>query len=199
MKYRLSILMLIVLALTTLSGCGYNQIQANEEEVFAAWGNLEATLQRRGDLIPNLVSTVKGYAAHEQETLTGVIEARAKATSITLSPEMLSDPAAMKQFQAAQGELSSWLSKLMMIQEQYPNLKADTHFTALMHELEGTENRINVARQRYNEIVKIFNTSIRTFPNSLTNSLLLNLERKEFFEADAAARVLPTVDFGQGS
>ena len=199
MKYRLSILMLIVLALTTLSGCGYNQIQANEEEVFAAWGNLEATLQRRGDLIPNLVSTVKGYATHEEETLTGVIEARAKATSITLSPEMLSDPAAMKQFQAAQGELSSWLSKLMMIQEQYPNLKADTQFMALMHELEGTENRINVARQRYNEIVKVFNTSIRTFPNSLTNSLLLNLERKEFFEADQAAKVVPTVDFGKSS
>jgi LemA protein len=150
MKHRFVRLLLAVFTLVALSGCGYNQMQANEEEVFAAWGNLEASLQRRGDLIPNLVATVKGYAAHEKETLTGVIEARAKATSITLSPEMLSDPAAMKKFNAAQGELSSWLSKLMMVREQYPNLKADAQFTNLMHQLEGTENRINVARQRYN-------------------------------------------------
>lgn len=198
-SYRIVRLMLAVVALVALSGCGYNQMQANEEEVFAAWGNLESALQRRGDLIPNLVATVKGYAAHEQETLTGVIEARAKATSVTISPEMLSNPQAMKQFNAAQGQLSSWLSKLMVIQERYPNLKADTQFTNLMHQLEGTENRINVARQRYNEAVKVFNFSIRKFPNSLTNSIALGLERKEFFEADEAARTAPTVDFGQGS
>ncbi len=199
MKYRFAMLMLTILTLTSFTGCGYNQMQANEEEVFAAWGNVDATMQRRMDLIPNLVATVKGYAAHEKETLTGVIEARAKATSITLSPEMLANPEAMKKFQAAQGNLSSWLSKLMMIREQYPNLKADTQFSALMHQLEGTENRINVARQRYNDAVKVFNFSIRKLPNSLTNSLLLSLERKVFFEADEASRTAPSVDFGQES
>ncbi len=190
-------ILLSTVALFALAGCGYNQMQANEEEVFAAWGNLESALQRRADLIPNLVATVKGYAAHEKETLSGVIEARAKATSVTLSPKMLADPQAMKNFNAAQGQLSSWLSKLMMIQERYPNLKADQQFGNLMHQLEGTENRINVARQRYNEAVKIFNYSIRKFPNSMTNSILLDLERKEFFEADAAAKVAPSVNFAQ--
>lgn len=198
MKYRLTMLMALLTLVLSLPGCGYNQMQLNEEEVFAAWGNLEATLQRRADLIPNLVATVKGYAAHEAETLQGVIEARAKATQTTLTPEMLSDPKAIENFQAAQSGLSSALSRLMVVVERYPNLKADQQFTNLMHQLEGTENRINVARQRYNDTVKTFNYSIRKFPNSITN-MVLGLERKEFFEADAAARQTPTVDFGQGS
>jgi LemA protein len=202
MQYRLPLSRALPVALFLLAlllpGCGYNQMQLNEEEVFAAWGNLEATLQRRADLIPNLVATVKGYAAHESETLEGVIEARSKATQTTVSPEMLSDPQAIERFQAAQSGLSSALSRLMVVVERYPNLKADTQFTNLMHQLEGTENRINVARQRYNDAVKAFNFSIRKFPNSITN-MVLGLERKEFYQADEAARQAPTVDFGQGS
>lgn len=198
MRYRPILLVALLLAVTSFSGCGYNQMQLNEEEVFAAWGNLESTLQRRADLIPNLVATVKGYASHEAETLESVVEARAKATQTTISPEMLSNPQAIERFQQAQGALSSALSRLMVVVERYPNLKADTQFTNLMHQLEGTENRINVARQRYNEAVKTFNFSIRKFPNSLTN-MFLGLERKEFFEAAAGAEEVPTVDFGQGS
>ncbi len=187
---------LLALVVLSLSGCGYNQIQANEEAVFQAWGDLEATLQRRADLIPNLVATVKGYAAHEQETLQAVIEARAKATSTTLDPSKLSDTKALANFQAAQGGLGAALGRLMVVVERYPNLKADQNFRDLQHQLEGTENRINVARQRYNGAVRVFNTSIRTFPNNLTNNWLLNLERKASFEADEKAREAPTVDFG---
>lgn len=185
--------------LLSLSGCGYNSMQQQEEEVYGAWANLESALQRRADLIPNLVETVKGAAAHEQGTLTAVVEARAKATQTTLSPEMLTNKAALANFQAAQGELSSALSRLMVVVERYPDLKANQNFLALQHQLEGTENRINVARQRYNDAVKTFNFSIRKFPNSLTNSLLLHLERKEFFEADPGAKTAPKVDFGTGT
>lgn len=170
-------------------------MQRQEEEVFGAWGDLEASLQRRADLIPNLVNTVKGYASHERNTLTAVIEARAKATQVTLKPGDLSNPKAVQQFQQAQGEISSALSRLMVVIERYPNLKADRQFTDLMHQLEGTENRINVARQRYNAAVKEFNYSIRMFPNSITNNVLLKLERKEYFEADAGAKKAPEVKF----
>jgi len=162
-----------------LSSCGYNSLQTKEETVFKAWGDIKATLQRRADLIPNLVATVKGYAQHEQETLQKVIEARAKATSIQLSPADLSNPEAMQQLQAAQGELSSALSRLMVVVERYPDLKANQSFLDLQNQLEGTENRINVARQRYNESVEMFNDSIRKFPESLTNKILLHLEKKE--------------------
>lgn len=193
---RVLLAVLAALMLITLSGCGYNQMQANEEAVFAAWGDLEATLQRRADLIPNLVATVKGYAAHEQETLTAVIEARAKATSQTMDVSKLSDPKALASFQAAQGTLGAALGRLMVVVERYPNLKADQNFMDLQHQLEGTENRINVARQRYNEAARVFNTSIRTFPNNLTNNWFLNLERKAFYEADDKAHEAPTVDFG---
>jgi LemA protein len=183
----------------SLAGCGYNSMQQQEEEVYGAWANLESALQRRADLIPNLVETVKGAAAHEKSTLTAVVEARAKATQTKLSPEMLTDKAALAKFQAAQGELSSALSRLMVVVERYPDIKANQNFLALQHQLEGTENRINVARQRYNEAVKTFNYSIRKFPNSLTNSLLLHLERKEFFEADPGAKTAPKVNFGSES
>ena len=146
-----------------LTSCGYNSLQQKEEAVFKAWADIESNLQRRGDLIPNLVEVVKGYAKHEKETLEAVINARAKATSIQLSAEDLSDPAAMQALQAAQGGLTSALSRLMVVAERYPDLKANQNFLDLQHQLEGTENRINVARQRYNQTVEIFNAAIRKF------------------------------------
>jgi len=186
---------LVIVAVVGLSGCGYNRMQQLEEAVNRAWGDLEAQLQRRADLVPNLVATVKGYASHERETLEAVVNARARATSVQLTPEMLSDPEAVARFQEAQGSLSSALSRLLVVVEAYPELKANQNFRDLQVQLEGTENRISVARQRYNEAVERFNFSIRSFPNSITNRLLLHLERKEYFEADAAAREVPKVEF----
>lgn len=185
----------VLFSLMCFSSCGYNTLQQNEEGVFKAWGDVEANLQRRSDLIPNLVQTVKGYAAHEQETLQGVVEARAKATQTQLSVKDLSDPEAMARLSQAQGQLSSALSRLMVVVERYPDLKANQNFMSLQDQLEGTENRINVARQRYNQAVEQFNVSIRKFPNSLTNKLFLNLERKEYYKADAAAQAVPQVKF----
>lgn len=176
-------------------GCGYNTMQQNEEAVLKAWGNVESSLQRRADLIPNLVEVVKGYAAHEKETLQAVIEARAKATAVNISASDLGNPEAMQRLRAAQGELSSALARLMVVVERYPDLKANQNFQDLQNQLEGTENRINVARQRYNQAVETFNFSIRKFPNSLTNRLLLNLERKEYFKADEGAKEVPKVKF----
>lgn len=185
----------LLLVACILSSCGYNSLQTKEETVFKAWGDIESTLQRRADLIPNLVATVKGYARHEQETLQQVIEARSKATSIQLAPADLGNPAAMQQLQAAQGELSSALSRLMVVVEKYPDLKANQSFLDLQNQLEGTENRINVARQRYNEAVELFNGSIRKFPENLTNKFLLQLEKKEYFKAEARAEAAPSVTF----
>ncbi|RKX84105.1 MAG: LemA family protein [Spirochaetes bacterium] len=190
--YKILIVIAVVLA---FSGCGYNSMQQNEEAVNKAWGDLESQLQRRADLIPNLVEVVKGYAAHEKETLQAVVEARAKATSFQISPDMLKDPAAMKKFQEVQGSLSSALSRLMVVVEKYPDLKANQNFRDLQHQLEGTENRISVARQRYNAAVERFNFSIRKFPNSITNSLMLHLQRKEYFKADESAKTAPKVKF----
>jgi len=181
--------------LSSLSGCGYNQMQTNEEAVNAAWGNVESALQRRLDLIPNLVATVKGYASHEKDTLTAVVDARAKATQVKITPETLNDPKAMAAFQQAQGQMQSSLSRLLAIAENYPQLKADQNFRDLQNQLEGTENRINVARQRYNQAVEIYNASIRTFPNFITNSLMLHLKPKEYFKADEAAKQAPKVKF----
>ncbi len=196
MSRRLFLLWLVaVFVLPALSGCGYNQIQKNEEAVFAAWADVEATYQRRADLIPNLVEVVKAYAAHEKETLQAITEARAKVGQVNLNAKDLADPAAIQNFQAAQGELSGALSRLLVVAERYPDLKANQNFLDLQHQLEGTENRINVARQRFNETVQVFNTSIRTFPNSLTNNWLLHLERKEPFKAEAGAEVAPKVKF----
>jgi len=178
-----------------LSSCGYNTMQANEEEVFAAWGDVEAAYQRRLDLIPNLVEVVKGYAKHEKDTLTAVTEARAKVGSIQMTKDLVNDPQAFQKFQAAQGELTSSIARLMVVVERYPDLKANQNFTDLQHQLEGTENRINVARVRYNQAVQKFNTSIRTFPNSLTNRLLLHLDRKEPFKAQEGASNAPKVNF----
>lgn len=178
-----------------LTGCGYNKMQQMEEQVFAAWGDLESNLQRRSDLIPNLVNTVKGYASHERETLTGVIKARAEATSVKLSTNDLSNPEAIAKFQQAQSAIGSALSRLMVVVERYPDLKASKNFTDLQHQLEGTENRINVARVRYNDAVRQFNSTIRSFPYNLTNNFMLNLERKEYFQAEESAREVPKVEF----
>ena len=192
---RLARLLCAILVLTSLSGCGYNQMQTNEEAVNAAWGNVESALQRRMDLIPNLVETVKGYASHEKDTLTAVVDARAKATQVKITPETLADPQAMAAFQQAQGQMQSSLSRLLAVVENYPQLKADQNFRDPQNQLEGTENRINVARQRYNQAVETYNASIRTFPNSLTNSVLLHLKPKEYFKADQAATQAPKVKF----
>jgi LemA protein len=197
MKRHLRYIIFFILAamLTGLYGCGYNQMQANEEAVKAAWGDVEASYQRRSDLIPNLVEVVKAYAKHERETLTAVTEARAKVGSIQMSKDMINNPQAFEQFQQAQGALSSALSRLMVVVERYPDLKANQNFRDLQNQLEGTENRINVARVRYNKAVETFNTSIRIFPNSLTNSILLHLQLKEPFKAEAGAEKAPKVQF----
>jgi len=176
-------------------GCGYNAMQESEERVFRAWGDVESNLQRRADLIPNLVETVKGYASHERETLEAVVNARAKATSVKLNAEDLSDPEAVARLQQAQNQFSSALSRLLVVAEQYPDLKANQNFRDLQNQLEGTENRINVARQRYNQAAEEFNAMIRSFPDSLTNNLLLHLKRKEYFKADEASRTVPKVKF----
>ncbi|MBU4260498.1 MAG: LemA family protein [Proteobacteria bacterium] len=178
-----------------LSGCGYNTIQQHDETVIAAWGDVESAYQRRADLIPNLVEVVKGYATHEKETLTAVTEARAKVGQLKIGSDVVNNPEALAQFQSAQGGLSSALSKLMVVVERYPDLKANQNFLDLQHQLEGTENRINVARVRYNEAVRVFNTSIRTFPNNLTNNFLLKLPRREPFKAEAGAETAPKVKF----
>lgn len=190
-------IMYIVFAcvLLTVSGCGYNVMQKNEEAVKAAWGDVEAAYQRRNDLVPNLVEVVKAYAKHERETLTAVTEARAKVGTVQVQKNILDDPKAFTQFQEAQSTMSSALSRLMVVVERYPDLKANQNFRDLQHQLEGTENRINVARTRYNKAVETFNSSIRVFPNNLTNSLLLHLKLKEPFKAEAGAEKAPKVKF----
>jgi LemA protein len=192
---KILIVLIAAAAMAGMAGCGYNTMQANEEAVFASWGDVEAAYQRRADLVPNLVEVVKGYAKHERETLTAVTEARAKVGSMQVSKETLSNPQNFARFQQVQGELSSALSRLMVVIERYPDLKANQNFSDLQNQLEGTENRINVARVRYNQSVQTFNTSIRIFPNSLTNKLLLHLERKEPFKAEEAAKTAPKVTF----
>jgi LemA protein len=177
------------------NGCGYNQLQQMEEQVFKTWSDVESNLQRRADLVPNLVATVKGYATHEKDTLQAVVAARAKATSINLTAKDLSNPKAMQQLLNAQGGLSSALSRLMVVVERYPDLKANQNFMDLQNQLEGTENRINVARQRYNQAVEAFNSKIRSLPYSITNSLILHLKRKEYFKAEAGATQVPKVNF----
>ena len=172
----------------------YNGLLGKEEAVFAAWANVESTLQRRADLIPNQVSTVKGYAQHEQETFNQITEARAKATQ-PISTKDLSNPAAMQQFQNSQAALGSALSRLLVIAENYPELKANQNFLDLQHQLEGTENRVNVARERYNDAVRVFNGAIRALPGKLINDLFLHLENKEYFKAAEQAREVPKVSF----
>ncbi|HEY8607375.1 MAG TPA: LemA family protein [Noviherbaspirillum sp.] len=181
-----------------LSACGYNEFQNKDEQVKAAWGEVVNQYQRRADLIPNLVNTVKGYASHEKETLESVTRARAAATSFQITPEVLNDPQAFQKFQAIQGELSSALSRLMAVSENYPNLKADTSFRDLQSQLEGTENRITVARQRYIQSVREYNVLARSFPTNLT-AMAFNYEVKPSFtvENERAISNAPAVNFGK--
>ncbi len=172
---------------------GYNNMVSQEEGVTSAWSQVENVYQRRADLIPNLVATVKGYAAHEQETLEGVVNARAKATQTTIDPANMT-PEAMAQFQAAQGELSTALGKLMVVVERYPDLKANQNFLELQAQLEGTENRITVERQKFNDAAKSFNTLIRKFPKNIIAGMF-GFERKEYFEAKEGAEEAPKVEF----
>jgi LemA protein len=179
-----------------LSGCGYNQFQRLDEQVKAAWSEVLNQYQRRADLIPNIVETVKGQTNFEQETLTRVVEARSKATSVQVTPETLNDPAAFNRFQQAQGELSSALSRLMVVVERYPELKANQAFQDLRVQLEGTENRITVARNRYIQTVAEYNTLARSFPNNLT-AMIFNYEVKPTFTVadEAAVSRPPAVNF----
>jgi LemA protein len=180
-----------------LSGCGYNAIQKQDEQTKAAWSEVLNQYQRRADLIPNLVNTVKGYAAQEQTVLLGVTEARAKVGSIQATPELVNDPAALAKFQAAQGELSGALSRLLVVTENYPNLKSDQNFRDLQAQLEGTENRITVARNRYIEAVQAYNLEIRSFPSNLTAMMFHYKEKPNFtVENEAAIAKPPTVEFG---
>ncbi len=172
-----------------------NNMVTMEEGVSSSWSQVENVYQRRADLIPNLVSTVKGYAAHESETLTAVVEARAKATSVTVDPTKLS-AASIQQFQQAQGGLSSALSRLMVVVEKYPDLKANENFLNLQAQLEGTENRITVERQKFNQSAQAFNTYIRLFPQNIIASMR-NFEKKAYFEAEKGAATAPKVDFSK--
>ncbi|HET9868187.1 MAG TPA: LemA family protein [Nitrospira sp.] len=175
-----------------LWGCGYNDLQGLDEDTKAAWSEVVNQYQRRADLIPNLVATVKGYAAHEKETLEGVVQARAHATGIQVTPELLKDPAAFEQFQKAQAGLTSALGRLIAIAENYPNLKADQNFRDLQSQLEGTENRITVARKRYIDRVAEYNKMVRYFPTNLTAKFILHLdERPNFSVADEKAVAKP--------
>ncbi|HXQ38910.1 MAG TPA: LemA family protein, partial [Anaerolineales bacterium] len=174
-----------------LPGCGYNELQGLDEGVKGAWSEVQNQYQRRADLIPNLVATVKGAANFEQETLQKVIEARAQATSIKLDAQALSDPATFKKFEDAQRNLSGALSRLLVVAEQYPDLKANQNFRDLQAQIEGTENRIAVARKRYVESVQTYNTSVRSFPYNLTAKYLLGLKVRETFSADEAAQKPP--------
>jgi LemA protein len=193
-----SMLLAAVLATTLLSGCGYNQFQSKDEATKAAWGEVVNQYQRRADLIPNLVNTVKGYATHERETLEAVTRARAAATSFQITPEVLNNPEAFQKFQQVQGELSGALSRLMAVSENYPQLKADTGFRDLQSQLEGTENRITVARQRYIAAVQDYNVTVRSFPTNLT-AMMFGYQAKPSFtvENEKAISTAPTVNFGK--
>jgi len=185
--------LLLIAGSMGLQSCQYNSMVEKQEAVTAQWSQVENVYQRRADLIPNLVSTVKGYADFEQETLTAVIEARAKATSVNVDASKL-DASSIQQFQAAQDGLSSALSKLMVVVERYPELKANQNFLELQSQLEGTENRIAVERKKFNETAQDYNTYIRKFPNNMIAGMF-DFEKKEYFEADKGAETAPKVEF----
>jgi LemA protein len=181
-----------------LSACGYNDFQGRDEGIKAAWGEVVNQYQRRADLIPNLVNTVKGYATHERETLEAVTRARSAATSFQITPDVLNNPEALKKFQQVQGDLSSALSRLMVVTENYPQLKADTGFRDLQSQLEGTENRITVARQRYIKAVEEYNVLARSFPTNLTAKIFGYPIRPSFtVENEKAISTAPSVNFGK--
>jgi LemA protein len=178
-----------------IAGCGYNTLQAMDEEVSAAWSEVQNQYQRRFDLVPNLVETVKGFAAQEREVLTQVVEARAKVGQVRLSPEVTKDPEAFRQFEASQAALSSALSRLLVVVERYPELKSNQNFLTLQTQLEGTENRIAVARRDYIQAVRRYNSAVRAFPTNLTAKFLLGLTVRENFSAEASAQEAPKVKF----
>jgi len=190
---RGTFILLVAVAGMFLSGCGYNKMVDLEEQVSSQWSQVENVYQRRADLIPNLVNTVKGYAEHEQETLTGVIEARSKATSVNLDPNNLT-PEAIEQFNQAQEGLSSALSRLMVVVERYPDLKANQNFLDLQAQLEGTENRIAVERRKFNETTQAYNSYIRKFPQ-LIYAGMFGFDKKNYFEARQGADQAPVVEF----
>ena len=198
MKFlRNLVLMLLAVSVT---GCGYNAIQRQDEAVKASWSEVLNQYQRRADLVPNLVNTVKGYAQHEEKVFVEVTNARAKVGSIQVNADTIDDPQKLKQFQAAQGELGSALSRLMVVSENYPNLKADGLFQNLQAQLEGTENRITVARQRYVQAVQQYNSMIRTFPNNLTAKMFGYTVKPNFsVDNEKAISTAPKVDFGTGT
>lgn len=192
----------LILALTIvilgLSGCGYNSIQQLDEETTSSWSEVLNQYQRRADLVPNLVNTVKGYAAHEKDVLETVTAARSKVGSIAATPELVNDPAAFAKFQAAQGELQSALSRLLVVAENYPQLQANQNFRDLQSQLEGTENRITVARNRYIESVKRFNVTVRSFPSNLTAKIFGYATKPNFaVENEKAISAPPAVDFSK--
>jgi LemA protein len=197
MLRKLATLAAIVAALS-LSGCGYNTLQTQDEGIKAAWSEVVNQYQRRSDLVPNLVNTVKGYAAQEREVLEAVVNARSNVAGIKATPELVNDPAAFAKFQAAQGQLSGALSRLLLVVENYPNLKSDALFRDLQSQLEGTENRITVARNRYIKSVQDYNTTVRQFPTNLT-AMLFKMDVKPNFtvENEAAIAKPPAVDFGK--
>jgi LemA protein len=190
----------LLLLAFSVAGCGYNAIQRQDEAVKAAWSEVLNQYQRRSDLVPNLVNTVKGYAQHEEKVFTEVTNARAKVGSVQMTPELANDPAALAKFQAAQGELGNALSRLMVVSENYPTLKADGLFQNLQAQLEGTENRITVARNRYVSSVQDYNSMIRTFPNNLTAKMFGYQVKPNFsVENEKAISTAPTVDFGNSA
>jgi len=193
----------LLLTLSGLSGCGYNTLQTQDEAVKAGWSEVLNQYQRRADLVPNLVNTVKGYAAHEAQVLTDVTEARARIGQVvgklSASPELINDPAALEKFQAAQGQLSGALSRLLVVSENYPQLKADAGFRDLQAQFEGTENRITVARNRYIKTVQEYNVTVRSFPSNLTAMMFGHQTKANFtVENEKALAKPPTVDFGGG-
>ncbi len=187
----------LLLLTSLLSACGYNTLQQQDEQVTSAWSEVLNQYQRRADLVPNLVNTVKGAVVAEKDILESVVEARAKATSIQATPELINDPQAFRQWQAAQGELSSALSRLLVVVERYPDLKSISGFNDLRAQLEGTENRIAVARKRYIEAVQAYNVTVRSFPTNLTAKMFGHQPKQNFTVQDEAAITSPpTVDFG---
>ncbi|HMV13393.1 MAG TPA: LemA family protein [Nitrosomonas sp.] len=188
---------LVAVLSLVLTGCGYNTLQSTDEQIKASWSEVVNQYQRRADLIPNLVNTVKGFAEQEKDVLLGVTNARSKVTGIQATPELVNNPEAFTKFQAAQGELSNALSRLMVVVENYPQLKSDANFRELQAQLEGTENRITVARNRYIKAVQDYNVTVRSFPSNLT-AMLFGFQNKPNFtvENEQAISVAPKVDFG---
>jgi LemA protein len=195
---RLSAMFVVLVALLSLSGCGYNTLQSQDEQIKGAWAEVLNQYQRRADLVPNLVETVKGFAAQEQEVLLGVTNARSRVGGINATPELVNDPEAFAKFMAAQGEMTSALSRLLVVAENYPQLRSDANFRDLQAQLEGTENRITVARQRYIKAIQEYNTTVRSFPTNLTAMVFGHKVKPSFtVENEAAISKPPTVDFSK--